>query len=77
MQRGRDCRRPDPLVGRRDPAERTQETVVKQLAELVNWIERLDGVWLFLLILVFVVGVVMLWSRGLKGNETGERVRDD
>ena len=32
----------------------------------VEWVRSLDGAWLFLLILAFVIGVVGFWSRSLR-----------
>ena len=40
------------------------------------WIRSLDTGWLFLLILVFVVAVVGLWSRSLKSEKTRESKYD-
>ena len=40
------------------------------------WIRSLDTGWLFLLILLFVVAVVVLWSSGLKSDKTRESKYD-
>ncbi|HKA43215.1 MAG TPA: hypothetical protein VKF40_14600 [Burkholderiales bacterium] len=34
----------------------------------VDWIRSVDGAWLFLLILAFVIAVVGFWSRSLRMN---------
>lgn len=50
------------------------------LTQFETWLDRLgslDGAWLFLLILGFVIVVVRLWSRSLKQDESGERIHDD
>lgn len=37
-----------------------------------EWIRSLDGAWLFLMILGFVIVVVGLWSRSLKPDKGKE-----
>ena len=34
-----------------------------------SWLRSLDPAWMFLLILLIVVAVVGLWSRGLKSDK--------
>jgi hypothetical protein len=41
-----------------------------------EWILSLDAAWLFVPILVFVIVVVRLWSRGFKSDKTGEAPYD-
>ena len=40
------------------------------------WVRSLDTGWLFLLIMLFVVAVVGLWSRSLKSDKTRESKYD-
>ncbi len=42
----------------------------------VAWIRSLDTAWLFLLILLFVVAVVGLWSRSLNSDKTRDSQYD-
>lgn len=51
-------------------------TEMLDLEAWVEWIRSLDTGWLFLLILVFVVAVVGLWSRSLKSDKTRESKYD-
>lgn len=41
-----------------------------------EWILSLDAAWLFVPILVFVIVVVRLWSRGFKSDKTREAPYD-
>jgi hypothetical protein len=41
-----------------------------------EWFRSLDGAWLFLLILAFVIVVVWLWSGSLRPDKSGESHQD-
>jgi hypothetical protein len=57
----------------------TQGATVTEMLDFeawVAWIRSLDTAWLFLLILLFVVAVVGLWSRSLNSDKTRDSQYD-